>query len=332
MDDKKNWFRNRKWGIFVHYLYSLQNNPGFCNNDGAGETDWNECVEAFDAELFAHQLHEINAGYIIFTVMQQTKYMIAPNETFNQITGYETGEACSKRDLIDDLYKALEKYDIPLFLYFTGDGPIADQKAAAAFGWGKIPVETDFVSKWASVLEEYSLTYGNKIKGWWLDGTYEGIGYNDDNLKIIYDAAMKGNQNALFSANYFGCLSGGETKHIDGIGNVLIGNFYHEIVSPTKFCDYTAGELVNFDAYPTERFINGSQSHVLSFLGIPPQPVMVYDGWGKRGSKYTGEYMRRYVQCVNEIGGVISIDVCLHRNGHIDEAQLCVLRELKNLR
>jgi len=333
MNHKTDWFKERKWGVFTHYLYQVQNNPASETNDGAGETGWDECVNALDVELLARQLYEINAGYLIFTVMQQSRYMIAPNNTFDRLTGYAPGQACAARDLIGDLYNALEKYNIALFLYFTGDGPTHDEKAASGIkGTSKFPVEDGFVRLWASVLEEYSVRYGEKIKGWWVDGLYEGIGYNDDNIKIVRDAALKGNPDALFSANYLGCLSGGENKYIEGIGDTLFGNFYHEIVAPTKYCDYTAGEVVNFDAYPHGRFIGNAQSHVLSFLGIPPEPIRVYDGWAKSGSKYSGGYMRRYIECVNKIGGVVSVDVCLHRSGSIDKEQLSVLNYLKNIR
>lgn len=39
-----------KWGVFNHYLSGIQNNPGHLNNQGAGETSWDECVHALDVE------------------------------------------------------------------------------------------------------------------------------------------------------------------------------------------------------------------------------------------------------------------------------------------
>jgi hypothetical protein len=49
-------------------------------------------------------MKEAGAGYVIFTVLQRQRFMIAPNETFNRLIGYKTGEACSSRNLIEDLY------------------------------------------------------------------------------------------------------------------------------------------------------------------------------------------------------------------------------------
>ncbi|MDR2617962.1 MAG: hypothetical protein LBC62_03735, partial [Treponema sp.] len=117
----KDWFRDQKWGVFTHYLYSCQNNPARVVNQGAGQTNWNECVNALDVERLAAQLAEAGAHYLMFTVTQCTRYLCAPNETYDRIIGTKPGEACSTRDLIADLIKALDRYGISLFLYYTGD-------------------------------------------------------------------------------------------------------------------------------------------------------------------------------------------------------------------
>ena len=72
-------------------------------------------------------LHEMGAGYYVITTMQGRKFMIAPNKTFDRIAGTKTGEACAARDLVQDLYQALSRYGIDLYLYFTGDGPYKDE-------------------------------------------------------------------------------------------------------------------------------------------------------------------------------------------------------------
>ena len=120
----------RKWGVFTHYLYGVQNNPESPMNQGAGETDWNTCVDELNVDRIAKTLAEVGAGYYFFTLMQGRKYMAAPNTTFDEIAQTKPGEACSLRDLPADIHRALTPYQIDFYLYYTGDGPYKD-----AFGY-----------------------------------------------------------------------------------------------------------------------------------------------------------------------------------------------------
>ena len=58
-----------------------------------------------------------------------------------------------------------------------------------------------FVQRWARVLEEYTVRYGDKVSGWWVDGcyqTYYGSGDASDNkLHPYYLAFKKGNPQAI---------------------------------------------------------------------------------------------------------------------------------------
>ncbi len=131
---KTDWFAQAKYGVFVHYLNGLQNNPEHVASLNR-RTTWDECVKEFDTERFAERMKEAGAGYVIFTVMQGERFMIAPNATFDRLTGYQPGEACATRDLIEDLCRSLGKRDIPLMLYWTGDGPRRDPQAAQTMGF-----------------------------------------------------------------------------------------------------------------------------------------------------------------------------------------------------
>ena len=141
------WFVKAGYGVFVHYLDGIQNNADQLHSLGK-QTSWDECVRDFDTERFAADVEASGAGYAIVTVMQISRFMIAPNATFERITGYQPGEACATRDLIEDLYQSLSRRNIKLMLYWTGDGPRADDKAGPAYGCGN-PVSTEFVQKWA---------------------------------------------------------------------------------------------------------------------------------------------------------------------------------------
>lgn len=310
--NKTDWFYNKKWGIFIHLLNNVQNKPGRAANMGLGETDWSEYIDYLDVDFIADQISEVNAGYLCLTVMQRSRHMLAPNETYNKITGYRSGEACAKRDFIEDMYNALSKRGIDLLLYYTGDGPLDDLQAGTAFGYtsqnDKVSVE--FVQKWADVVREYSIRYGTKVKAWWADGCYSFIGYDEPRLKIMAEAMRAGNPDILIALN-----RGVESR----------------VTAYSVSDDFTTGEMNDFTDLPDSRFIGGAQWHTLSFLGIPPDGS-IYNGWCQPGSKYTGDYMCDYITKVHERGGIVTIDVCMFRDGHIDNEQMNVLRSLRNIR
>jgi hypothetical protein len=311
----KDWFRDQKWGVFTHYLYLEQNSPDRVVNQGAGQTSWNECVDALDVDRLAVHLAEAGAHYLMFTVTQQTRYLCAPNETYNRIIGAKPGEACSTRDLIADLIKALDRYGISLFLYYTGDGPHYDPAAGEAMGFYAryVVLNENFLENWSSVAREYSLRYGEKIKGWWVDACWKVHGnynYNDHWLEYYVKAMRAGNKETLLAFN----------------------NGVHERVKYyTPLDDYVCGEMNYFEDIPETRFINGVQWHTLAPLGVAPKGKEPYNAWAQPGCKHSAEYMRDYVKKVNDKGGVVTIDVALYRDGHIGAEQMAVLKALKDL-
>ena len=304
----RDWLRDQKWGVFTHFLFHEQNRAGSPTNMGAGETDWNDCVDGFDTDKLAACLHEAGARYLFFTLMQGKRYLCAPNATFDHITGYRPGEACCRRDLIADLIASLGRYGISLCLYYTGDGPYQDPVAGPKMGYKsqKDKVTAAFVENWASVAREYSLRYGDAIKAWWVDGCYEGLGYNDELLKLYVPALKAGNPDAIVAFN---------------------GGVKARVFKYSAWDDFTCGEMNDFEDVPDGRFLGGAQWHTLAPIGksLTGNP---YEGWCKPGCKRDGAYMRDYVRRVNERGGAVTIDVALYRDGHLDPEQVELLRTL----
>jgi len=171
------WFHDARWGVFVHYLWDVQNVGRRENTQGKPPTTWDALVQEFDTEKFAEQVKKTGAPYVFFTMMQRTRYLVAPNATYDRLTGYKPGEACSTRDLVADLSRSLEKRGLKLLLYWTGDGPREDAPAAKGLGGWNGQVSDPYVQNWADVAAEYSWRYGDKVKGWWVDGCYAHIGY-----------------------------------------------------------------------------------------------------------------------------------------------------------
>ncbi|MBQ7900651.1 MAG: alpha-L-fucosidase [Clostridia bacterium] len=358
MTDKTKWFSDKKWGVFVHYLEPLQNGENTPQNSKFQKTSWNDCVNDFDVEHFAKQVHDVGAGYVFFTLCQCTKFLCAPNSTYDAITGYKPGEACSERDLPMELADALAKYDIPLMLYFTGDGPQFDEIAGKAFetiNKQKLDVDYSFVSKWTDVMREFAVRYGKKVRGWWIDGCFDYIGYSDDLIKLYRDAALAGNEDAIISFNNgvvrMDCSQGeiaqitaGAERYLDKLnlvdkaardGNAAAQKAFELSDTPKKYRysryeDYTAGEASYFGEIPENAFVDGSRWHALSFLGInTSMPLFgIKCGWCSPGSQYTGEWLRDYVDKVSSKGGVVSIDVFVDRYGNIDKGQFEVLSKI----
>lgn len=300
-------FYEYRWGVFNHFLYVIQNNPDLPNSYGKC-TSWDELVNEFNVELLAKQLNEIGAKYYVITVMQGTKYMIAPNSTFDKIAGTKPGEACSTRDLVMDISNALEKYGIDLFLYFTGDGPYKNEETGKKFGFvepREVGVTTDFVTRWASVLKEYSLRYGSKIKGWWVDGCYRNhFKYTDALLGLLYDACKAGNQDAIVALN-------------GGLFSDLNMNYSKE--------EFVCGEFETLGFLPKERFVNGkAQAHILCPLGT--QGCGIGASWGSFGLAYDPQYIADYVCDLHNAGGVITFDIGVYRDGSFAREQMDALK------
>ena len=89
------WFMKAGYGVFVHYLWDIQNSSQELHSLGK-ETSWDECVQEFDAEKFADLMDQVGAGYVIFTMHQRTRFLIAPNATFDRLTGYKPGHGCAR--------------------------------------------------------------------------------------------------------------------------------------------------------------------------------------------------------------------------------------------
>lgn len=296
---KTDWFVACKYGVFVHYLHGLQNNPDHVASLGR-QTSWDECVREFDVEKFADRMREAGAGYVIFTMMQRSRFLIAPNATFDRLTGYKPGEACATRDLVEELHQALNKRGIALMLYWTGDGPCDDPKAAHALRWpANGQVTEEFVRNWAAVVREYGLRYKDKVKGFWTDGCYRFIGYDENKLGILAEGLRAGYPDRIVALN-------------PGVEDRVRAYSRHE--------DYTTGEQNSFSDLPLSRFIDGEQWHILSYLGT---------NWAQPGTVKNKREMIDYVHACTAVGGVVSIDVVLYRDGDLDRSQLEVLKALR---
>ncbi len=261
------WFKDARVGAFMHFLPDA--------------TTFARVAE-FDVEALAKQLDEAGARYFVLTLGQNSGYFNAPNAVYDKYTGYAAGERCAKRDLPLDLYQALQRRGIRLMLYLPCQVPNGDPRAQKAYGLAQgaqdQPVDVSFAQKWGETIQEWSDRYGSKVSGWWFDGGYEHIHFNEDIARIYAAAAKHGNPRSLVTFNPGVSLK----RH-------------------TQAEDYTAGELNEpFNYLPAGRWVDGSQWHALTFLG---------KFWGQRDTRFPAGQWAQWAKNVVSKQGVITIDM-----------------------
>ena len=265
------WFKEARLGAFMHF--TLKTPEEFA------------LAQQFDVNAVAAQLEEMGASYLIFTIYHQNSdYMVAPNATYDRTAGYKPGERCSTRDLPLELYQALEPKGIKLMLYVTSQTPRNDLRVHKAFGLpekkGDVKMDLVFAKKWAEVLGEWSQRYGDKVAGWWFDGCYAWIDFNEEMAQVYAAAVKQGNTNALVAFN----------------PGVKV-----PVIRATRAENYTAGELDKpFLARPESRWLDGAQWHALTYLGA---------WWKRQDTRYPTEQWVAWVKTVTEKGGVVTLDL-----------------------
>ena len=206
------WFKDARYGVFMHFL------------PDASRARSLSFVDKFDVDALAGQLEAMGARYLVITLGQNSGYFNAPNAAYDKTTGYAPGERCAKRDLPLDLYRALHAKGIRLMLYLPCQAPNRDARAQQAFGLAQgpkdQPIDVAFARKWAQVIQEWADRYGDKVCGWWFDGGYKGVHFDEAIARIYADAVKHGNPQAIVTFN-------------PGV----------KLIRYTQAEDYTAGEL-----------------------------------------------------------------------------------------
>ncbi len=285
------WFRDAGYGIMVHYL-----KPAIAPEGGARE--WNEAVNSFDVELFASEAHEAKAGYVMFTLGQNSGYYCSPNATFDSIVGVNPGELCSTRDLPLELIKALDKYNIPLILYLPSNPPVRNKLVSEKFNY---PFKKDSATSQynqpilENMIREWSLRYGEGAKGWWFDGLYSWNAIRSTRMDMYLKhnnsthtlAAKAGNKQSIVTYNY-------------GFGEIQVN---------TPYCDYSSGEKKTIDEFPNNRWVEeGVQWFLFTYLG---------EKWGGKGQQFETEELVSKAQKIVKNDGVLCLEVVTNATGEI---------------
>lgn len=303
--DRAEWMRTAKWGVMGHYLADWQ---AKVRQVPMSVGEWNRLVDNFDVETLASQLASAGAAYYQITIGQNSGYYVAPNATYDKITGIQPSK-CSRRDLVTDLYQALHKRGIRLMVYLPSGAPSADQVAVKALEWRNGPYPNrEFQRKWEEIIRDWSLRWDGKVSGWWFDGCYFPSSMyrspSAPNFTTLAAAARSGNPAAAIAFNP--------------------GVFYRQF-SLTPEEDFVAGEVDYPERLQLRRAadgkVDGAQIQMLSFLG---------ETWGMGSPRFTKGQVMTYSRQLWDTGGAVTWDVPLQVKGTISQPFLDQLAALKS--
>ena len=327
MKANTDWFKEARWGVFTHYLAAPASSHVQTTLTVA---EWNRQVNSFDVPGLVAQLKSIGTPYYFITIGQNTGFYCSPNSTYDELVGRRPSRL-SERDLVGELADALDCAGIRLMVYLPSHAAAYDRMAVKnlrctpawdASKWQLRPGTylrendedtrlSDFQNNWESIVREWSLRWGRKVHGWWIDGTYYADRmYREPDAPNFesFAAEMKaGNPDSIVAFN----------------PGVKV-----PVIRYSEFEDYTAGEVA--DALPVGRWgsggfcsldgkVDGAQYHLLTFLG---------EYWGRGEPRFSREMLAGYTQFVNSHGGVISWDVPISTDGHIPDEYLDALAPL----
>ena len=298
------WMRDAHWGVMTHYLPDL---PSAKEPADMTPERWNRHVDDFDVPRFVETIAGTGAGYLIFTLGQNSGYYCSPNETYDRLVGVQPSRL-SQRDLVGEIAAALQKRNVRTIAYLPCTPPGKHQEAVERLAYTPDVDErlTQFQRNWEAVIREWSLRWGKSVSGWWIDGCYHADKMyrhpDAPNFRSFAGAMKAGNPDSLVAFN----------------PGVLV-----PIICHSECDDYTAGEanvMVTPCRYHVfDRFIDGAQFQVLSYLG---------DYWCYGKPRYPEALVVEYTKYINSFGGAVTWDVPIALDGTIPGA---FLRQLEVL-
>lgn len=270
---------------------------------------WNDRIQNFPVEPLADMLEAGGVKLLFFTITHHDYNLPFPlpsNASTNMKNLYAGRDA--ERDLMADIYQALNARGIKLGFYFNPQPDTESQEFQDAFGYA----EGDWLQNLYETVEMTSDKYGDKVSAWWIDN----MGKNSHSAKItpatLADYLRSGNPDALIAYNMRGQTDDRQIPFSrDG-----------EVSHVTNF---TAGHMKNRDINylkPASKFdSNGLLNYRLDQMqqGWAVQSADADYGGSWHNARYKMPVLLEYMYDLRSVGAVSSWNVAPYLDGDIDE-------------
>ncbi len=321
------------FGLMVHWIY-----PTVLPENGPRQLSLDEAVDAFDVPRFLSEFEASGAQWLIWTFGQNTGYYCSPNSVLDQLAG--AGHA-SARDLSLEIARGVKALGRRFIGYLPAEMAFNDA-LRNAFEWRDEngPVQAPFQEHYCRFLEEYSLRFGGLLDGWWIDGAWM---FNAQMLDWPRwaGALRAGNPDAVLTFNNGG-FTGTDTRpmheecdYLPGETDVLIngkirvGRGKERVLmlpdarlAPDSGCRWHALVPIDcpwgfgFDAAPEEL--------------VPDTPFTSPDAGNPQMAApvYSDADLRCFVKYCTRIGGAVTLNVGIYREGHLSPQTLAQVRRI----
>lgn len=301
------WLARCRFGIGLHWTAQTVPRRG-------APRPFPQAVADFDLEGLVNTVEYAGADYVLFTAAHALQMIPAPHPVVDRIL---PGRTC-QRDLIQDLADALASKGKHLLVYYNhscnrGDDPEWER----AVGY-HAPNKQRFARNLMDIVGWMGQRYEKKVRAWWFDSPYSLDPRGPHNSvttdmsgfpfpwEQFTDVAKRGYAQRLVTYNA-------------GVAQTFLY---------TTHQDYWAGELVNLDAPPTNRYLDNG----LQWFGWT---CMEDRGWVHRKRDtpippplYTDEQLVHFVRTCNRYQAPMTLNVGIYQDGTMALGSIEQLRRL----
>ncbi|MHB1000342.1 MAG: alpha-L-fucosidase [Armatimonadota bacterium] len=319
------WMADGSYGMMVHYLITPSG-----STPEEKTADLNRIIDGFDLDFFMKQFEESGAGWMIFTIGQNTGYYNNPNSVIDGIMPGRT----PKRDLVVEIAQRVKKLGKRFIAYLPVEMWIQQPDMQNAFHWNPDD-QSVFLKTYLPFMRDYSIRLGKNCDGWWFDGCYPEIHKGKWGWENWICSARAGNPDSIIAFND-GAFCVGRIKPVTPLQDYHAGEV-HLLENGKIRIDPLNGN----DNYvtksgkvrrpnqkpqfhmPESQYIDGVQWHALvpvdsSFAGGIPMEKL----------DYTHQQLTDLVSKCKAVKGAVTFNVPLDMNGHIPEHSASKLKAL----
>ena len=277
-------------------------------------SSFEDAVDAFDVKRFTEQILECGAGHVLFPLSHAAQHMPCPNPVLDRMM---PGRTC-KRDLVMELADELDKHGIPIILYYNFSFHWDKEWAKIACPDKNNTADREkYISDVLEMIRYLGEHYGKKAIAFWFDMGFQE--FENFPFEEMTATAKAGNPNRLVTYN----------------NSIEVYKAY------TEYQDFWWGEGVRLNYVPRGGKVTPESGLPwYNFVDWHPDYMLEQrcGEWGVQMHTRDLEWPTPCVHSVNsflkrftDLGGAVTFNLFVWRDGEIFEEDMKVMKELKSL-